>query len=50
MSTLLISVEQLADAPDLSDDLRAIAAMGLDAAQRASVLARRLNHLINAPT
>jgi DNA-binding response OmpR family regulator len=46
MSTLLISVEQLADAPGLSDDLRAIAAMGLDAAQRASVLARRLNHLI----
>jgi DNA-binding response OmpR family regulator len=46
MSTLLISVEQLADAPGLSDDLRAIAAMGLDAAQRASVLARRLNHLL----
>jgi DNA-binding response OmpR family regulator len=50
MTALLISVEQLAGATDLSDDLRTIAATGLDAAQRAAVLSRRLNHLINAPT
>jgi CheY-like chemotaxis protein len=48
MSTLLISAEQLAAAQDLPDVLRPIAATGLDAAQRGSVLARRLNHLINA--
>ena len=48
MSTLLISVEQLAGAPTLADDLRPIATAGLDAAQRASVLARRLNHLVHA--
>ena len=50
MSTLLICAEQFANAPGLSDDLRTVAVTGLDAAQRASVLARRLNHLIHAPT
>ena len=49
MSTLLISAEQLADAPELPDDLGPIAAASLDAAQRASVLARRLDHLIDTP-
>ena len=49
MSTLLIGVEHLADALDLPEDLRTIATASLDAAQRASVLGRRLNHLINAP-
>jgi len=48
LSTLLISVEGLATAPGLPDDLRACAAAGLDAAQRASVLARRLHHLTDA--
>jgi DNA-binding response OmpR family regulator len=50
MSVLLISAEQLADAPGLPDDVRIIASTGLDAAQRASVLARRLSHLANAPS
>jgi len=50
MSTLLITVEQFADAPDLADDLRVVATAGLDAAQRAAVLARRLDHLAHAPT
>jgi len=45
MSTLLISAEQLRDAQSLPEDLRNLATMGLDAAQRASVLVRRLNHL-----
>jgi two-component system, chemotaxis family, chemotaxis protein CheY len=49
LSTLLISVEGLAAAPGLPDDLRALAAGGLDAAQRAAVLARRLHHLVDAP-
>jgi CheY-like chemotaxis protein len=49
MSALLIGVEQLAGAPTLADDLRPIATAGLDAAQRASALARRLNHLVHAP-
>jgi len=48
-TTLLISLEQLAAAPDLPDDLRTIASTGLDAAQRASVLTRRLSYLVNAP-
>ena len=48
MSTLLISVEQVAAAPGLPNDLRRLASTGLDAAQRASALTRRLNHLINA--
>jgi DNA-binding response OmpR family regulator len=48
MSTLLVSAEHLADAPGLSDDLRKVAATGLDAAQRAAVLARRLSNLVNA--
>src|SRR5215207_1238873 len=48
LSTLLIGVEGLATAPGLPDDLRAFAAAGLDAAQRASVLARRLHHLTDA--
>ena len=50
MSTLLISVEQLATAPELPDDLGPLAVAGLDAAQRASALTRRLGHLIDAPT
>ena len=50
MSVLLISAEQLADAPGLPDDARIIASTGLDAAQRASVLARRLSHLANTPS
>jgi DNA-binding response OmpR family regulator len=50
MSVLLISAEQLADAPGLPDDVLIIASTGLDAAQRASVLARRLSHLANAPS
>jgi hypothetical protein len=49
MSTLLITVEQLADAPTLADDLRPIATAAVEAAQRASALARRLNHLVHAP-
>ena len=49
VTTALISAEQLAAAPRLPDDLRTIAAAGLDAAQRASALARRLNHLVHAP-
>jgi DNA-binding response OmpR family regulator len=49
-TTLLISIEQLAAAPDLPDDLRSIASTSLDTAQRASVLTRRLGHLVNAPT
>jgi CheY-like chemotaxis protein len=49
MSTLLIAVEQLADAPTLADDLRPIATAAVEAAQRASALARRLNHLVHAP-
>jgi CheY-like chemotaxis protein len=48
MSTLLIGVELLAQAPGLPDDLRSVAVASADAAQRASVLARRLNHLIHA--
>jgi DNA-binding response OmpR family regulator len=49
MSTLLISVEQLATAPDLPDDLSPLATAGLDAAQRAAALTRRLDHLLDAP-
>lgn len=48
MSTLLVSAEQLAEAPGLSDDLRAVATAGLDAAQRAAVLSRRLSYLVSA--
>jgi two-component system response regulator MprA len=48
MSTVLLSAEQFAATPNLPDDRRTIAATGLDAAQRASALVRRLNHLINA--
>jgi two-component system response regulator MprA len=48
MSTVLLSAEELAATPNLPDDRRAIATTGLDAAQRASALVRRLNHLINA--
>ena len=48
LSTLVISAEQVAGAPELAEALRPIAAAGLDAAQRASVLARRLHHLVNA--
>jgi DNA-binding response OmpR family regulator len=50
ISTVLISAEQLADAEDLPESLRPIATTGLDAVQRASVLVRRLNRLINGPT
>jgi DNA-binding response OmpR family regulator len=50
MSTVVIAAERLGDAEQLPDDLGSIAASGLDAAQRAAVLARRLNHLVNAPT
>ena len=46
MSSVLISAEQICAAPNLPDDLRNVATMGLDAAQRASVLVRRLNHII----
>jgi DNA-binding response OmpR family regulator len=49
LSALLISAEQVAGAPALADSLRPIASAGLDAAQRASVLARRLHHLIDVP-
>jgi CheY-like chemotaxis protein len=49
ISTVVITIEQLADAHDLPESLRLVASTGLDAAQRASVLARRLNRLINAP-
>jgi CheY-like chemotaxis protein len=48
MSTLLIGVELLAQSPGLPDDLRSVAVTSAEAAQRASVLARRLNHLIHA--
>jgi DNA-binding response OmpR family regulator len=48
MSTLVISVELLAEAQNLPADLRTITATALDTAHRASVLARRLNHLIVA--
>lgn len=48
MSTLLIGVEYLTGAPHLPENLRTVAAASLDAAQRVSVLGRRLNHLINA--
>jgi len=48
LSILLISIEQLATAPGLSDDLRSVAATGLDAAQRATALARRLGQLSDA--
>jgi CheY-like chemotaxis protein len=48
MSTVLGSAEQFAATPNLPDDRRIIAATGLDAAQRASALVRRLHHLINA--
>jgi DNA-binding response OmpR family regulator len=47
MSTLLIGVESLAQVPGMSDDLRTVADVSVDAAHRASVLARRLNHLVN---
>ena len=46
VSAFLISVEPLAAAPRLPEEERTLAAMGLSAAQRAAVLARRLNHLI----
>jgi DNA-binding response OmpR family regulator len=49
LSVLVISAEQIAGAPELAEGLCPIAASGLDAAQRASVLARRLHHLINDP-
>ena len=49
ISTLLISVEHLADTPDLAGDLHIVAAAGLDAAQRAAALARRLDHLARTP-
>jgi DNA-binding response OmpR family regulator len=49
LSALVISAEQVTGAPELAEGLRPIAAVGLDAAQRASVLARRLHHLINDP-
>lgn len=48
LSTLLVSAEHLVDAPGLADDERAVAVASLDAAQRASVLARRLGYLANA--
>jgi hypothetical protein len=48
MSTLLIGVEQVDAAPDLPADLRTLTATSLDAAQRASMLARRLHRLISA--
>jgi len=46
MSAVLISAEQLCAAQELPDDLQNLAAIGLGAAQRASVLVRRLNHLM----
>jgi DNA-binding response OmpR family regulator len=49
ISTVVITVEQLADAHDIPERLRLVASTGLDAVQRAAVLARRLNRLINAP-
>jgi len=50
VSAFLISVEPLATAPRLPEEERALVAMGLSAAQRAALLARRLHHLLNAPT
>ena len=50
VSAFLISVEPLAAAPRLPDEERTLASTGLRAAQRAAVLARRLHHLLNAPT
>jgi two-component system response regulator MprA len=49
LSMVLISLEQVAAAPGLADDLHPLAGAGLDAAQRAAALARRLHHLIDAP-
>ena len=48
VSAFLISIEPLATAPRLPVEERTLAATGLGAAQRAAVLARRLNHLIRA--
>ena len=50
VSDFLISVEPLATAPRLPEEERTLAATGLRAAQRGAVLARRLHHLLNAPT
>jgi CheY-like chemotaxis protein len=44
MSMLLATAEQLADAPNLSDEVRALTTTGLEAAHRASALVRRLTH------
>jgi DNA-binding response OmpR family regulator len=48
LSTLTVCAEQVAEAQELSTTLQTMAAACLDAAQRASALTRRLNHLINA--
>jgi len=44
-SVVLMSAEAMAVSPGLSEDARRLASMGLDAAQRASALVRRLAHL-----
>jgi DNA-binding response OmpR family regulator len=49
MTVLLATAEQLADAPNIPDELRALAGTGLDSAHRASALVRRLNHLVSTP-
>jgi DNA-binding response OmpR family regulator len=50
VSALLVSVEPLATAHRLPEEERTLAATSLRAAQRAAVLARRLHHLLHAPT
>jgi DNA-binding response OmpR family regulator len=45
-SVVLVTAEQLADAPNLPDEVRRLTSTGMDAAHRASVLVRRLAHLI----
>jgi DNA-binding response OmpR family regulator len=48
-SVLLVTAEQLVDAPNLPDDVRPLTAKGSDAAHRASVLVRRLTNLVGPP-
>jgi DNA-binding response OmpR family regulator len=48
LSILTVCAEQIAEAQELLPTLQTMAASCLDAANRASALTRRLNHLINA--
>jgi len=49
MSTLLVTAEQIAEAPNVPDEVRPLATTALGTAHRASALVRRLVHIIGSP-